>query len=330
VNARTLETQASRLLSEPHAEVRRLGELLKNASREPAWNLKHETYRALVTQVEKLDPELGQRAARLLLREVRVSPTLVKYVEPSRYRLESRRELSQAAAELMRGASIEETGPVELLEDEPLEIELATTLLYEHCAYPYHQIRKAVESVGPRRRREIVALGTKHRGPHDELLRAFCSGQKLRFDILMDIGGFRDLHRHRRCVQIGQEFTLAHGYDTPDEVVAAGARESYDGAMRAVCEASARLEQRLTGAGDGEARAKVRYLIPLAHRRRTLFKMDFAEAVYICELRTQTGGHMSYRRVAYAMFQEVARRHPGLSAMFRVQDPGEPVDLLKR
>ena len=41
-----------------------------------------------------------------------------------------------------------------------------------------------------------------------KLLREFSAGQALRFDILMDIGGFRDMHRHRRCVQILQPFTV--------------------------------------------------------------------------------------------------------------------------
>ena len=39
VSARTLENQVSRLLSDPHAEVRRLGELLKQAAREAAYNV---------------------------------------------------------------------------------------------------------------------------------------------------------------------------------------------------------------------------------------------------------------------------------------------------
>ena len=56
------------------------------------------------------------------------------------------------------------------------------------------------------------------------MLRPFSAGQQFRFDILMDIGGFRDMHRHRRCIQIGQGFTTAHGYDTPPEIEAAGAR----------------------------------------------------------------------------------------------------------
>ena len=63
---------------------------------------------------------------------------------------------------------------------------------------------------------------------------------------------------------------------------------------------------------------------------RSLFKMDFAQALYIAELRTGPGGHISYRRVAWAMYQAVAARHPGLARYFRVTDIGAPVNLLKR
>ncbi len=50
-------------------------------------------------------------------------------------------------------------------------------------------------------------MGLRHRGRHDEVSRAYSAGQQFRFDILMDIGGFRDMHRHRRCVQIVQDYT---------------------------------------------------------------------------------------------------------------------------
>ena len=72
------------------------------------------------------------------------------------------------------------------------------------------------------------------------------------------------------------------------------------------------------------------YAIPLGFRKRTLFKMDFAEAVYISELRTGPAGHFSYRNVAYAMYEEVKRKHPAMAEYFRVHDVREPVDLLKR
>ena len=73
VNARTLETQVSHLLSHPHAEVRRLGELLKKAALEPAYNVNHDSQRELVEKIREVNAELGERAARELLKDVRVA-----------------------------------------------------------------------------------------------------------------------------------------------------------------------------------------------------------------------------------------------------------------
>ena len=326
VNARTLESQVAHLLSQPHKEVRDLGALLKQAALSPAYNANEESLRALVAEIRAVSPEIADRAERELLREVRVAPTLVKYADPNVYEIETRRELQQAAAELMRGAAIEPAPLVDLLDADPLEIDLAATLLYGHCHYSYRQLCRAVEAAGEARRREIVDLGLRHRGGHDELPRAFSAGQQFRFDILMDIGGFRDMHRHRRCVQIMQDFSTAHGFDTPPEVEAAGVRSDYEAAMK---RAEAAVEK-LSASGGEEARQNSQYAIPLAFRKRTLFKMDFAEAVYISELRTTPAGHASYRNVAYAMYEAVAAKYPALAKYFRVHDVREPVDLLKR
>ena len=328
VNARTLETQVAHLLAQPHKEVRELGARLKQAAISPAYNANEESLRALVAQIRAVSPEIAERAERELLREVRVAPTLVKYADPNLYEIETRRELQQAAAELMMvtGEAIDPAPLVDLLDPDPLEIELATTLLYGNCHYSYRQLRQAVEAAGEARRREIIDLGLRHRGKHDELLRPFSAGQLFRFDILMDIGGFRDMHRHRRCVQIMQDFTTVHGFDTPPEVEAAGIRPDYETAMK---NAEAAV-QKLAASGGSEARENAQYAIPLAFRKRTLFKMDFAEAVYISELRTTPAGHTSYRNVAYAMYETVAAKHPALAKYFRVVNVREPVDLLKR
>jgi thymidylate synthase ThyX len=322
VNARTLETQVAHLLAHTHKEVRVLGELLKKAATSPAFNANHESLRVLVEQIREVAPELADRAEQELLREVRVAPTLVKYADPNQYEIETRRELRQAAAELIGNAAIRPAKTVDLLDEEPLEVELASTLLYEHCHYSYRQIREVVEAAGAKRREEIIDLGLRHRGRHDEMQRAFCAGQQFRFDILMDIGGFRDMHRHRRCIQIGQGFTTKHGYDTPEELQAAGAVGNYDAVMKRAASAVEKL------AANHEENAQ--YAIPLGYRKRTLFKMDFAEAVYISELRTGPAGHISYRTVAYEMYEAVAEKYPGLAKYLRVTDVREPADLLKR
>jgi thymidylate synthase ThyX len=327
VNARTLETQVAHLLSHTHKEVRQLGESLKKAATGAAYNVNTESLRDLVEQIRAANPELGARAEQELLREVRVAPTLVKYADPNPYEIETRRELRQAAQELMAHEQLEPSKAiVDLLDEEPLEVEIATTLLYEHSHHSYRQIRQAVQVAGERRRREIIDLGLRHRGEHDEMLRGFRAGQQFRFDILMDTGGFRDMHRHRRCIQVMQRFTTEHGYEMLHDLEDAGVRGRFDAAMRRAQAAVETLAKR----GSVETEENSQYAIPLAFRKRALFKMDFAEAVYISELRTTPAGHISYRNVAYAMYEAVARRYPALAKYFRVHDVTAPVDLLQR
>jgi thymidylate synthase ThyX len=326
VSARTLESQISRLLSSPFAEVRALGQKLKDAAAGPAWNVQHDAARVLCAEVGSVDNTCGCRLSDALLREVKTAPTLVKYASANDYAIASRTELRAAVAELMANQPIDSAPVVDLVEDAgSLEVELATSLLYPECHYSWRQLQRAVAALPAPRIAEIVALGAKHRGPHDELPRAFSAGQGFKFDILMDIGGFRDMHRHRRCVQLIQPYTDLHGFEEPicpgqPTLAEAGLADTYNSAMQA-----AHAAYRAALPNPDAA-----YLLPLGTRVRAMFKMDFAEALYIAELRSGVAGHFSYRRVAWEMYLAVARRHPALAACFRIEDVNQPIDLLKR
>ena len=340
VNARTLETQVSRLLSHPMAEIRDLGLKLREAATGPAWNINAESGAALVDKLSAIEggdnSALTAEAAQLLTREIRTAPTLVKYAQPNNYLLQTQAELTQAAAEILANQPIAEAPLVDLVErTESLEVELAATLLYSASHHPYRQIRDLVASFPESRVTEIIELGLRHRGRHDEALRAFHAGAALRFDILMDIGGFRDMHRHRRCTQIIQSFTALHGYDTPTNcdleadvnlLAEANLLDDYRGAIDEAHRASAQI----AAGGAPEASQSALYLLPLATRIRSLFKMDLAEAQYISELRSGPAGHFSYRRVAWEMFVALKRQHPILARHIRVTDFTQPIDLLQR
>jgi hypothetical protein len=232
----------------------------------------------------------------------------------------------------MSGQPIAPAPVVDLLDDtEPLEVELATSLLYPHCHYSYRQLRSHVAALTDARRSELIALGMKHRGRHDELLRAFSAGHSFRFDILMDIGGFRDMHRHRRCVQLLQDYTDAHGYEEP---ICPGqptlAEANLEAPYKAAMDAAFASYRHLRDLGAPEAAQSAQYTLPLGTRCRSMFKMDFAEVLYIAELRSGVAGHFSYRRIAWEMYKAVQNRHPVLAGYFRIEDVYEPVDLLKR
>jgi thymidylate synthase ThyX len=344
VSARTLENQISRLLSSEFPEVRALGEKLKTAAASPAWNVQHDAARVLCSEVSSVDDLCGCRVTEALLREVKTAPTLVKYASPNDYAIASRAELRAAAAELMSGQPIEPAPVVDLVEDAgSLEVELATSILYPACHYSWRQIQRTVSALPEKQVVELIALGTKHRGRHDELPRTFSAGQSFKFDILMDIGGFRDMHRHRRCVQLIQDYTDLHGYEEPicpgqPTLAEAGLHEAYTAAMNAAHAAyraatnpgAPSVTASSSRVGGAAANPNAAYLLPLGTRVRTMFKMDFAEALYIAELRSGVAGHFSYRRVAWEMYLAVAKRHPALAQYFRIEDVNQPIDLLKR
>lgn len=386
-NARTLEGQIARLLGSDYAEIRGLGEKLREAAAGPAWTMNDTACGDLVKAIEELEPELAADAARLFQREVRVSPTLVKYTAPSEFDRVTRPLLRQAAMELMGDAAIlpmpGDSPNVELIapaagESLSLEIDLASSLLYPHTHFRFRQIRDAVASLPERRIAEIIELGLQHRGRHDELPRALSSANGLRFDILMDVGGFRDMHRHRKCTQLLQAYTTVHGYDVPDfpgqpAVSASPVLARYKGLVERAFAFHAAVTGAAANPQAGHVVPKLAehspapvpvpvfnetgvqmawessskpgpasthppqagshaadYVLPLATRCRSLFTMDFAEAVYISELRSTPAGHWSYRNVAWQMYGAVARQYPSLAKHFRIRDPHEPVDLLVR
>src|SRR5436190_3124410 len=117
VNARTLETQISRLLSSPYAEVRQLGHKLKEAAKSPAYDVNREAVRDFADELRGLNERLALRLETELGKEIRVSPTLVKYVDPNQYEISTRRDLAEAARELMSGETVEAVAPVDLLDE---------------------------------------------------------------------------------------------------------------------------------------------------------------------------------------------------------------------
>ena len=295
VSIRTLEKQISRLLSLSVAELRAIGEDLKAACAEPPLNLWGE----LSGQPAGLNEPLA--------------PTLARYARPNDYVVMTYPELKQAAAERLRLGAIQASAPVELLAPhEPLE-EITATLLYRVTAYPYRHILAAVRDWPEKDQTELIEVALRRRGPYDELLREFHCGYGFIFDILMDLGGWRDLHRHRRCQQIRQDFTTIHGYETPEALKTAGVAESYTQAMDVVGE---QIESFTVSHPEAAA-----YLTPFGFRTRCLFKMDYAEAEYMARLRSGVKGHFSYRRVAWLMREAVLARHPYLGGRIEATPP---------
>ena len=174
------------------------------------------------------------------------------------------------------------------------------------------------------RRNEIIALGARHRGRHDELLREFSAGQGLRFDILMDIGGFRDMHRHRRCIQILQPFTNAHGYEVPEGLADAGLLQQYDSAMTQAHEAFVNVSSGRPGGECG-----LRFASGHAHPRSVQDGLRAKRCTSLnCALRLPDTS-LTAASPGRCTRQWLAGTRRSLQ-YFRVADINQPIDLLQR
>ena len=301
VSIRTLEKQITRLLSSQLPELRMIGEDLKDACRRPPVNIWGE----LSGQTAGLNDPLA--------------PTLARHAKANEYQATIYTDLARFAKEALKGSGLDNPStwgtqePVDLVEPhDPLD-ETVTTLLYRVSQAPYRNILAVVRDWSEKQKRDAIEAATRRRGPYDELIKEFRNGYAFIFDVLMDIGGWRDLHRHRRCQQVQQNFTTIHGYDVPPPLVAAGLDGEYRQAMDAV-----RSDLELLRKKDQEASL---YAIPFGFKVRCLFKMDFAEAEYIAKLRSGVKGHWSYRTIAWLMKQKLAARYPALGDLIQATPP---------
>lgn len=339
VSARVLERQISRLLSDALPEIRDIGQELKAACQRPAEQPLSANARALVGAASGANGNGAHQAATVAANdEIRVAPTLVKYTAPSNYQIETTAIMTALACELLAPIGDPDRAlAVQLGHSSSVEDEIVATLLYRYdrAGHSYRQVQTRVSELTAKQKEQVLSASVQHRGRHDDLPRELQSGYGLAFDLLMDIGSFRDLHRHRRCVQIVQEPTAAHGAEPASEVfprafgagigraaLEAGLGEAYDAAVEIGLSASRNLEV--------EAPLAAPYLLPMAARVRSLFKMDIAQAVYITELRSGEGGHFSYRRIAWEMYEALQERHPALAALARPTPITDPPDLLRR
>ena len=124
--------------------------------------------------------------------------------------------------------------PVVLVDyDRHAEEKVIAGLLYPHARQPLQQLREIALRMDANERRKVLQEHfSKRRHRRDKPGRAF-ENVYYTFDVLGNLGLYRDLHRHRILTQERQAFTTVHGYDTPREIEEAGFKSEFDNCMNA-------------------------------------------------------------------------------------------------
>src|SRR5437867_8967379 len=164
---------------------------------------------------------------------------------------------------------------VRLVEYDPQsELKILAGIIFEQTHGSWDEALEKAKTLNDPDRRELFERYLLNRSARWQKVGRAFENAYLRFEIVMDIGSYRDLHRHRMMTQERQRFSTVHGYNVPIEVEQAGLA----GPFREALDKADVLFRKLESA-DSEL---AQYAVPL-DRKSTLL-------------------HCSHRTISYAVF----------------------------
>ena len=192
-NARIIEMVIRKMLSHPLAEVRQIGEKVKEVS-------KAET------------------------------PTLVKYADAVQYVVETVNQLSANSEQLsVKSGRADWCALIDY--DKDGEKKILAAALYRFNEMPYKEALAYVKTLKKKEREGLAEALLGKLGKYDVPLREL-EYATYTFDLVMDQGAYAEFKRHRMMTQTPQRLTTRLGFTIPLLVTEAGFGSRYEAAMQ--------------------------------------------------------------------------------------------------
>jgi thymidylate synthase ThyX len=204
---------------------------------------------------------------------------------------------------------------VRLIEYDPdSELKILAGIMFQQTHSSWEQALTRAKALSDNDKREVLQRYLlKRTARWQKVGRAF-ENAYLRFEIVMDIGSYRDLHRHRMMSQERQRFSTLHGYSVPAELQQSALSDPFQEALEQAHDLFRKVE-----CHDPEL---AQYVVPLAYRLRFYQWQNFRQLFWETELRTVSQGHPDYRFIEQQKYRLVKEKFP-LIASFMLVDTNE-------
>jgi len=233
-------------------------------------------------------------------------PTLLRYTEPSDYLTGWEKRFDAEPS----GSREPADSAVRLVEHDPDgQRAVLAALLFRASGRSYEALRREAAAWSEDRVAAALKDALRGIGDHEAPVREL-ETTAYTFEITCDFGAYRDVQRHRMATQTRQPLTCELGYEIPADAVEAGVADR-------MAEALERSRDAWRALADVDA-AAAQYVVPLAYRVRFLMRMNCREAYVFARLRSRVQGHDAYRRIAWAVRDEIERVHPALGRLIPV------------
>ncbi len=205
------------------------------------------------------------------------------------------KEITPAAHPVVRLAEYDPEG----------ENKIIAGILFSSSAESWIACLAAARRLSEKEKQEIIDAYLTGRDARWQKVGRALENSYVRFDILMDSGAYRDLHRHRMLTQERQLFSVAHGYSVPQEIVDAGLEDRYRAALDSVVPLFKKLET--------VSPELAQYAVPLAYRVRFYQYENLRQFFWEAELRTGPQGHPHYRFIEQEKYRLLKEKFPHLA-----------------
>lgn len=273
-----------------------------------ARNLEHAIRKLLSHPLEEMQ-DIGREIKEAALK---VIPTLIKYADQNQYLIETDRKIQELTTDVIGHRIADNDARNEAIlvayDNDALD-RIVTPLLYKYCTASYQTVKEKIKNLSQAEKEKIIDEALKRLGSFDKPLREF-EHTYYTFDILIDYGAFRDIQRHRICTQTNQELTPYFGYAIHNDILEADCEKEYRECMERAQNAYFKIAKQFP--------IEAQYILPLAFRKRVLITWNLRELFHFIPLRSSKKGHISYRRIAQQIWDEVNRVHPYFAKYIKV------------
>lgn len=251
----------------------------------------------------------------------KVIPSFIRRSDPSHHTHKSfvqfyeamQNDLNAIAARHENQPSRTKEQAVRLFNYDPEAIfKVAAGLLYSQTNFSLEDLLAYCKTLSDEELARILDAGCssretrRHKSPRALELATFT------FDLTVDFGVYRDLHRHRMLTQERQALTCNYGFYTPPEILGTPLENDYIDAMEKARETYEAIAKELP--------EEAQYVVPMAYNVRWYFNVNLRALQWLCELRSSPAGHPNYRLVAQMMAKQVCEAYPAFERFFKFVD----------
>jgi thymidylate synthase ThyX len=267
--------------------------------------------------------EINDLAGSMQTELAKIIPSFVKRANDEefgkmtqKFLLDTERGMESLVGKILETKAISQSKPskyVTLVDYDPeAEVKAVAAAMFNFCNMPLNELIEVARKMTTEERKVVIKeyLYRRENRRHKPG-RAF-ENIYYTFEFLGNYGVYRDLHRHRILTQVRQLLSTEHGFEIPEEIIAAGFEDKWIECMQRAKEAYEEISKRYP--------QEAQYVVPLAYKIRWYIVMNLREIFHFVELRTTPYGHHYYRKIAQDIFQAVKQVHPNLVEWMKFVD----------